>query len=1011
MHKKYAFLLILLGLIAKGVFSQSMQLQWAPNGKDIRQGKHIEWFRSGIPSDDGSVIYTWSDTRNGYRDVFIQKIDSAGNSLFGDNGVPVVSYDNRQEDPVLITDGSGGAIVFWVDFRADSSGDIYAQHIDNNGNQLWNEDGLPICTASRTQISIRLASDDNGGAYAVWLDYRNGNASDIYGIHVTGDGATESGWAENGNPVSTAGGDQLQHSLDKDGAGGAIVVWADTRESSDQNIYAQRLLADGSMAWTENGEIISDAPGKQETPKLVYTGTTGVYAAWRDFSQDSDGDIRSQWIKPDGSKGWEDSGIVICDQDAVQKNPRVTAENNLFFIAWEDFRNDPVDPDIFVQKVENTGSIAWTLNGVAATDAAGKQEEPRLTSDGSGGIYTIWTNHRADDYSDLDIYAQHIGSTGSVTMDPAGGVVCDAPYAQERPLIRPDGDHGAIVAWGDARTGSVGIYIQRIDSVGNALWEVNGKSLYYGIDGNAKNMQLRLGENDELVAFWEDHRRGAIGSHIYMQRVNPAGTPQFLTNGIPLTSSDTVRQMLPEVARKAGDEENYYVAWTDKTSERGVRVLRADADASPLWDEYGIPVENAFGESGNAKVAAIASGGAVVGWSDFRSFWSYQVYLQKYDTDGNPLWTEDGVLVGNEEGDNLLMGLHPVSDGVYVVWQSGTFEDLNLMVDLIGYDGNPVTGWDDGPKAIVDAPGHQTNPVLIPGNRDGLYVLWEDRRGNDTDIYVNRITPDGVAVENGTLVLGGPSDQRVPRGVLCDNGLFVAAQDFRNGTDLDLTYQLFDTWDWMITGDLGYIIRHGGSQSHLDLKKLSDGSILAAWEDDRQLNDSDIYAQWFASSGYGPLWDSTGVQINGAINKQNEPVIVPDSNGGAYIVWLDNRSSGKTELFNIYGQYITDLATGIESGGASLPAQFAVGQNYPNPFNPSTTIPYRIAETGMVTFTIYDLRGAQVWQVKRNHQEAGRYQLHWDGKTTDGNALASGVYFLQVRQNSHSVNRKLILVE
>jgi len=1011
MIQKKFVLALLLTVSATVALGQSFQTQWDPNGEAIRQGKHIEWFRSGVSSDSGSVLYTWSDTRNGYRDVFIQKVDPDGNKLFGGNGATVVSYDNRQEDPVLVSDGAGGAIVFWVDFRADSTGDIYGQHINSDGEQLWLTSGLPFCVLPKTQVSLRMTADDNGGAFAVWLDNRNGNATDIYGIHVQADGTIESGWAENGNPVVTAGGDQNQHSLVKDGTGGAIVAWRDTRQSSDPEIYAQRLLADGTMSWAENGINISNASEEQASPKLAFTGTSGVFAAWQDFQADLGGDIRAQRIKPDGSFDWGAGGIAVCDLNSAQKNPRVIADSNAFYISWEDFRNNPVDADIYAQKLDSLGNVEWLANGVQATGADNGQEEPRITLDELGGAYIVWTDYRAGGFPNVDIYVQHIDAAGLLTMDPNGGVVCNAPYAQGNPLIRPDGDHGAIVAWGDARTGSIGIYVQRLDAAGDVYWTPNGASLYYGIDGDALDIQPLLGDNGDLALYWEDHRRGTIGTHIYTQRLDQSGSAFFAQNGLEISSYDTLYQSLPVVTRANSGAEINYVAWEDQTTERSVRAQRVDANGASLWDEAGLPVENAAGEGGYPQLAATPDGGVIVGWSDFRSFYSYQVYLQKFDTDGNPQWTEDGVLVGDEDGDNLLMGMHPVTDGVYVVWQSGTFEDLNIYVDFIGYDGAPVSGWEDGSKPVVNVPEDQTNPVLVPGDSESLYVLWEDKRNGDSDIYVNQITPGGVRVDGGTLVIGGPSDQRKPQAVLCENGLFVATQDFRNGVDLDISYQLFDTWDWMTSGDLGYIIQHDGSQSNLDLKKMDDGSILAAWEDDRELNDSDIYAQWFASNGYGPLWDPNGVLINAAINKQNVPQIVPDSSNGAYIVWLDNRSSGKTELFNIYGQYISNLATGTEEPFTAVPLTFSVEQNYPNPFNPTTTIPYAIPQPGDVTFTIFDLRGAEVWRTIRHHQSAGEYQLKWNGRTSSGKKVASGNYFLRVTQNNQAINRKLIVIE
>ena len=59
-------------------FAQN-DFNWQTNGAPIRQGLHIEWQRTGDADADGTMIYAWSDCRNGVRDVIVQKVDADGN--------------------------------------------------------------------------------------------------------------------------------------------------------------------------------------------------------------------------------------------------------------------------------------------------------------------------------------------------------------------------------------------------------------------------------------------------------------------------------------------------------------------------------------------------------------------------------------------------------------------------------------------------------------------------------------------------------------------------------------------------------------------------------------------------------------------------------------------------------------------------------------------------------------------------------------------------------------------
>ena len=134
------------------------QFDWQDNGAPIRQGLHIEWQRTGDSNSDGSMIYAWSDCRNGVRDVVAQKMNVNGDNSWGENGLVVVNADGRQEDPQLVTDGDGGAYIIWMDYRAetDAEGDIYAQHVLSDGSLSWGTEGIALVDQPGQQSSPNI---------------------------------------------------------------------------------------------------------------------------------------------------------------------------------------------------------------------------------------------------------------------------------------------------------------------------------------------------------------------------------------------------------------------------------------------------------------------------------------------------------------------------------------------------------------------------------------------------------------------------------------------------------------------------------------------------------------------------------------------------------------------------------------------------------------------------------------------------------------------------------------
>lgn len=92
-------------------------------------------------------------------------------------------------------------------------------------------------------------------------------------------------------------------------------------------------------------------------------------------------------------------------------------------------------------------------------------------------------------------------------------------------------------------------------------------------------------------------------------------------------------------------------------------------------------------------------------------------------------------------------------------------------------------------------------------------------------------------------------------------------------------------------------------------------------------------------------------------------------------------------------------------------SSFSLRQNFPNPFNPTTTIQYEIPHSGIVQVDIYDIRGRLIRSLLRSKQEAGKYALVWDGRSSGGLTLPSGAYFCRVLFDGNLLTTKLSLIK
>lgn len=91
-------------------------------------------------------------------------------------------------------------------------------------------------------------------------------------------------WSSNpsiNNAVCNFTGSQTNVQIVSDGSGGSICTWVDTRNGA-QDIYAQRMNANGSLLWNVDGIAICNAVSDQYSPRLVSDAAGGAIIAWYD---------------------------------------------------------------------------------------------------------------------------------------------------------------------------------------------------------------------------------------------------------------------------------------------------------------------------------------------------------------------------------------------------------------------------------------------------------------------------------------------------------------------------------------------------------------------------------------------------------------------------------------------------------------------------------------------------------------------------------------------------------
>jgi subtilisin family serine protease len=114
-------------------------------------------------------------------------------------------------------------------------------------------------------------------------------------------------------------------------------------------------------------------------------------------------------------------------------------------------------------------------------------------------------------------------------------------------------------------------------------------------------------------------------------------------------------------------------------------------------------------------------------------------------------------------------------------------------------------------------------------------------------------------------------------------------------------------------------------------------------------------------------------------------------------------------ISNSAGQNI--VTSVFDNGVPLIPREFYLHQNYPNPFNASTIIQYGLPEHSEVKIYIYNILGQQVKLFELGEINAGRYEVHWEGKNNSDITVASGIYFYRFVTPKYTQVKKLVLIK
>ena len=408
--------------------------------------------------------------------------------------VPVCNQSGDQGSAHGVSDGAGGFLVAWRDYRTGGP-EIYSHHIRSDGTHdlNWGLTGRVVWSIPNVYDGFlsthAVDADGSGGIFVAWNDFRNGSTNaDIYVQHVLASGSVDPAWPVNGRQVCNTAGNQYLPRVISDGGTGAFVLW------SDQSTHVQHVLGTGSVdpAWPANGLLLASSSGGC---RALSDGSGGVFA----YFAATDTTLRVQRIRSTGiDPAWPSLGAQITLGGGIGDMIR---SNNGVMVYWNSASG------VRVQRVGPNGTldINWPPSGRLVPGIQ------TFMSDGTGGAIFAWStvnNNQAD-----EILCGHL--LGNSSLDPSwpseGRDITPTTDQTVGPVLVTDGAGGAIVAWIDDRTYVLrgDIYAHHLLSNGtlDPMWPINGRAMCTAPTTYQRSQhELIQALNGGAIDVWQDSR-------------------------------------------------------------------------------------------------------------------------------------------------------------------------------------------------------------------------------------------------------------------------------------------------------------------------------------------------------------------------------------------------------------------------------------------------------------------------------------------------------------------------
>lgn len=533
-----------------------------------------------------------------------------------------------------------------------------------------------------------------------------------------------------------------------------------------------------------------------------------------------------------------------------------------------------------------------------------------------------------------------------------------------------------------------------------ASWPAGGVSLNIATHGNPEQALTTDGNSGVIVA-WTNFDNNYHFYRLFVQRVSAAGGLYWSNSGVPVTAI-VGQQYDPAIASDGAD--GAYVAWSDmrgSSTDSRVFIQRFDGNGSPLWTTNGVPVLDILGQ-GSPQVVADGVGGCIVFWGSGLS-----LLAQRFSSDGVKQWTPNGISLCADcwtTGD--LVAVSDGEGGAMLVWVDNELGFERVFAQRIMPSSDVV--WLSNGVLLSESDNRKFVPKIVTDGDGGAFITWSEVYDSyDFRAMIQHVDRDGVQqwLPDGRRITDSALRQYSPTPVEDGlGGVIVAWQEDPPSRYVVLAQRLDHLGEKQWAPDGISVCTASGSQGRTSAHSDGNGGAIIMFLDQRTPTVS-VAGQRLGPNG-DRLWTDDGIVFGpGWLDNDYGPTAIADGAGGSLLV----RQVATPTSRELYVHRVTSEGTTPTSVRVPSHSSLIVGSASPNPFSSTTFFDIDAREHSRIAVEVYDVTGTRVWDETFESAPRGPRRFSFDGRDDAGRLLPSGVYFYRVKAAGETVTRKMVI--